>query len=120
MDSIDRVAYASITDPRLMATSGKNQHNDALHMIRTSLWSFGLTLALNTLLLALFTIFNDAVLLAIFGLFLLFVAFLFNCIVVVNNLIFICFNRERRWQLLLCTLLLFVNVPIIRFYVNCM
>jgi hypothetical protein len=76
-------------------------------------WSLGIGTALE-----LAFIITDWETLLFVGFIYLLIAIIFNLIIFLNNIIFICLHREERTPLLLHTLLLLLNIPIAYLYLT--
>ncbi|AWH86467.1 hypothetical protein HYN59_15720 [Flavobacterium album] len=78
---------------------------------KTFWWSLGISTALELSFMI-----TDLEALLFVGFFYLLMAILFNFIVFLNNIIFICLHKEARIPLLRHTLLLLLNIPIAYLY----
>lgn len=85
--------------------------NNIVTAKKTFWWSLGIGTALELSFMI-----TDLEALLFVGFFYLLTAILFNFIVFLNNIIFICLHKEARIPLLRYTLLLLLNIPIAYLY----
>lgn len=97
--------------------TGQDYHKEAQRMMRTSVWSFRISLGLGTLLFLFFIAF-DTIEILILGFFYVLTALFFNSIILLNNIIFICSHKEGRNALIWRTLLLLLNIPVTLLYIS--
>jgi len=93
----------------------ESEYEKAQSLRKTSLFSFWISLGIGTAL-ALGYVTIKAQMLILLGFVYVIAAGLFNIVIFINNIFFMCSHKEQRVAILLHTLLLLANIPIALLY----